>query len=203
MESKTATAVGAGIVTVITPLVFPAVSLSLGIGLYAVAGGLFLYAGRHHVVRLLSVKNRIAGGGNASDGANANTPDSDDAPSEIHYDPPHEAAELPLSLVRRLAAEPISSKTVQALRVIASAKTPEFHMKDVIDAVDGAETYLDVRGIWAGLTRRTRTILNDPSAQLICWRRDGIYESDGDYVDHIGKVSALTHSSLRKYFGIP
>jgi hypothetical protein len=51
-----------------------------------------------------------------------------------------------------------------------------------------------------GLTRRTRNILNDPGAILICWRRDGIYAEDGEYVDHIGRVSPMTHESLRKYF---
>jgi hypothetical protein len=46
MESKTASAVGAGVVSVITPLVFPQIPLEIGIVAYAGAAGLFLYAGR-------------------------------------------------------------------------------------------------------------------------------------------------------------
>lgn len=201
MQSKTATALGAGIVTIFTPLVFPTVPFALGIGLFAVAGGLFVYAGRHQIRSVLRRTGPNAHGAEAKpDGASARH--SPITPAGVDYDPSLEPAELPLSLVKRLAAEPIHNKTLTALRVIAASDTPEFRMKDVIDAIAGARTYLDVRGIWAGLTRRTRSILKE-KADLICWRRSGIYdEKSGEYVDHIGRVSSLTHASLRRYFAV-
>ena len=202
MDSKTATALGAGIVTVITPLVFPTIPFVLGMGFFAVAGGLFIYAGREQISGLF---RRQAG-----DAKGAPAKQDDLKPQErliesigIHYDPSWTPAELPLSLVKRLAAEPIHIKTLTALRTIAASSTPEFHLKDVIEAISGAKTYQDVRGIWSGLTRRTRSILNDTEVDLICWRRSGIHdEVSGEYVDHIGRVSPLTHASLRTYFGM-
>jgi hypothetical protein len=121
------------------------------LGFFTVAGGLFLYAGRHSLWRLLTK----AGGRDARPEASAETntvsPFVGDTSSHTSfYEPGQEPVELPFSLARRLAAEPINSRTVQALRLIASSPTPEFHMKNVIDGIPGAKGYLDVRGIWSG-----------------------------------------------------
>ncbi len=109
--------------------------------------------------------------------------------------------ELTLSFVRRLA-DGLSEKTLIALKTIAASPSPEFRMKDVIDATEGAADYMDVRGVWAALTRRTRKLVSDQEARLIWWQGDEIVDEQGRYVDHVGTVSALTHQSLRTHFGL-
>ncbi|RVT93149.1 hypothetical protein [Sphingomonas crocodyli] len=109
-------------------------------------------------------------------------------------------AELTLALVRKLA-DRLSEKTLIALRIIAQSETRQFHLKDVVAATPGAKDYMDLRGVWSALTRRTRNILGDSKAELIWWVGDHIYEGD-DYVDHIGEVAPLTHNSLRTFFNL-
>jgi hypothetical protein len=111
-------------------------------------------------------------------------------------------ADLTIAMARKLIAEPISAKSTAALRVIAESDTPEFHMKDAIAAAPETENYLDLRGAWSGITRRTRKILGDSAADLVWWEGDNIYDDEENYVDHIGRVSPLTHQSLRAAFGI-
>lgn len=111
-------------------------------------------------------------------------------------------ADLTIAMARKLIAEPISAKSTAALRVIAESDTPEFHMKDAIAAAPETENYLDLRGAWSGITRRTRKILGDSNADLVWWEGDNIYDDEENYVDHIGRVSPLTHQSLRAAFGI-
>jgi hypothetical protein len=110
-------------------------------------------------------------------------------------------AELTLAFVRRLT-DKLSEKTLIALKVIAQSDTPQFHMKDIIDATSGAVGYMDMRGVWSALTRRTRSILNDSNADLIWWDGEGIHDASGNYVDHVGKVAPLTHESLKVHFGL-
>lgn len=117
-----------------------------------------------------------------------------------HEDVEGEPVELTSALVRKLC-DRLSDKTKAALKVIASSDTPEFHMKDVIAAIDDAETYLDIKAVWSALTRRTRRICDDSDAQLVVWAGEAIYDGD-DYVDHVGYVSDLTHKSLRAHFGL-
>jgi hypothetical protein len=109
--------------------------------------------------------------------------------------------ELTLALVRKLT-DKLSDKTLTALKVIAQSDTPQFHMKDVIAATSGASTYMDLRGIWSALTRRTRKILGDHDADPIWWDGQKFYDAQGNYVDQILRVSALTHASLKTHFGI-
>lgn len=109
--------------------------------------------------------------------------------------------ELTLALVRRLA-EKLGSKTTAALRVIAQSDTGEFRMSEVIGAIEGVENYMDIRAVWGALTRRTRKILDDKSADLIWWEGDGVHDDAGEYVDHVGRVSPLTHRALRAHFSI-
>jgi hypothetical protein len=191
MEPKTATALGVGIVTVITPLVFPAIPLVLGIGFYSVAGGLFLYAGRHKLVAALQ--------GKTSDDRAISSVQAREIPSSqmpAEYDPVHGPVELTEYLARRLIAQPISPKTLRLLTFIASQDKPEFALTDAVDAVPGAKDYLALRGAWAGLTRRTRSILNDSEAYLVQWRET--YDRCGEHLEWLGRVSPMTHLSLRK-----
>jgi len=120
------------------------------------------------------------------------------APRALDDDGP---AELTLAFVRKLT-DKLSDKTLNALKVIAHSDTPQFHMKDVIDATSGANDYMGMRGVWSALTRRTRKILNDSDADLIWWVGEQINDADGNYVDHLGEVAALTHESLKTHFGI-
>lgn len=109
-------------------------------------------------------------------------------------------SDFTVAMVRRLT-KGISKKTLTALRVIANSDTPAFHQKDVIDAIDDAETYMDLRGIWSAITRRSRAILDDSEARLIWWDDEGIYDDDEEnYLDHVGRVSAMTHQSLKAHF---
>lgn len=108
--------------------------------------------------------------------------------------------ELTVAMVRKLAAN-LSDKTLNALKVIAQSDSPQFHMKDVIEATVGAETYMDMRGVWSALTRRTRNIMGDSDVDLVWWVGESIFDQDDNYVDHIGTVSPMTYNSLRTHFG--
>jgi len=106
------------------------------------------------------------------------------------------------AMARKLIAEPISPKSFAVLRVIAASSSPEFHLADAIKAAPDAETSSDLRGAWSGITRRARKILADSDADLIWWEGDAVFDPDGNYVDHVGRVSPLTHQSLRTAFAI-
>jgi len=119
------------------------------------------------------------------------------APQTVDEDGP---PELTLAFVRKLT-DKLSDKTLTALKVIAQSDTPQFHMKDVIDATSGASSYMDLRGVWSALTRRTRKILSDSDADLIWWDGQTFRDEEENYVDQIGRVSTLTHTSLKTHFG--
>ncbi len=107
--------------------------------------------------------------------------------------------ELTPLLIRKLTKK-LSKNTLLALRAIAQSPTEEFHMKDIIGAIDGVEDYMGLRGVWSGLTRRTRNILQDSNADIIWWGEEEIYDENENYVDHLGKVSKLTWKSLKAHF---
>jgi len=98
-------------------------------------------------------------------------------------------ADLSENQVRRFL-ERCSGKTIAALQVIADSPATGFRMKDVGKAlgVDLAER--DIRGVWSGLTRRTRTVLDNPKVYLIGW--DQLAD------EWVGWVSPATHRALRK-----
>jgi hypothetical protein len=122
------------------------------------------------------------------DGAPRPAPDGEDGPPD-----------LTVGMVRKLTKN-VSDKTLSALRTIAMSPTPEFHQKDVLAAV-GASGYMEARGVWSAITRRLRSIVSDSEAYLVWWEDEGIYEGE-DYVDHIGRVSPMTHQSLKAHFGV-
>jgi len=108
--------------------------------------------------------------------------------------------ELTVALVRKLT-DKLGDKTLNALKIIARSDSPQFHMKDVIAGTEGAKNYMDMRGVWSALTRRTRKIMDDSEVDLIWWIGDSIFDDEGDYIDHLGAISPLTHQSLRSHFG--
>lgn len=128
--------------------------------------------------------------------SSAASPASKAAPRTTDEDGP---PELTLALVRKLTHK-LSEKTLTALRVIAQSDSPQFHLKDVIAATDGANDYMDMRGVWSALTRRTRNILNDRDADLIWWDGQTFRDKDDNYVDQILRVSERTHESLKSHF---
>jgi hypothetical protein len=107
--------------------------------------------------------------------------------------------ELTVAMVRKLT-DKLSDKTVNVLKIIARNDSPQFHMKDVIAGTPGAEGYMDMRGIWSALTRRTRNITDDSAADLIWWTGGWILDGDGNQVDHVGEIAPLTYRSLRSHF---
>ena len=108
--------------------------------------------------------------------------------------------ELTLAMARKLT-DKLSDKTLTTLKIIASSASHQFHMKDVIAGTQGAQNYMDMRGVWSALTRRTRKIMNDDGVDLIWWIGDTIDDAQGNYVDHIGTISPMTYQSLRTHFG--
>ncbi len=123
-----------------------------------------------------------------------------EAPADAENDGP---AGFTQGMVRRLIAHPIDPKTLAVLRTIAEGPTPTFRLKDVVAAAPGATEPGDLRGAWSGITRRARRILDDPEAALIWWEGKGVFDEEGRYTDHVGRVAALTHRSLRAAFGLP
>ena len=109
--------------------------------------------------------------------------------------------ELTVGMVRRLT-EKLGDKTLNALKIIARSDSSQFHMKDVIAGTEGAKDYMDMRGVWSALTRRTRNIMDDSEVDLIWWIGDSIFDDEGNYVDHLGAISPLTYQSLRSHFGL-
>ena len=89
--------------------------------------------------------------------------------------------------------ERCSPKTQKALRVIAKADLDGFTMDEIVAAYP--EEGDDLRSVWGGLTKRVRTVLGKSDAWLIWWTTD---ESN----QWRGRVSAITHKSLRQAFGM-
>ncbi len=137
--------------------------------------------------------------GNLKTAATAHAATSAPAPSPAS-DGGDGPVELTVALVRKLT-DKLGDKTLNALKIIARGDSPQFHMKDAIAGTAGAKNYMDMRGVWAALTRRTRNIMNDGQVDLIWWIGNPILDDDGNYIDHLGAISPLTYQSLRSHFG--
>lgn len=87
----------------------------------------------------------------------------------------------------------VSDKVRSTIRVIAEADAGGFNMTAVAQALN-EDAGADLRGVWGGITKRTRTVLGDDEAYLIWWN-----EQEHGWV---GRVSPTTHSSFRKVLGI-
>jgi len=115
-----------------------------------------------------------------------------DAISTISEDEPDGPADLSVAQARKLVAG-CSDRPKAALRFIAEHVTTSFPYQDMVKAI-GLDSSGTIRGVLAAITRRTRTVLGDPQADLI-W-----FEGEPD--TSIGTVSDMTRSSLRKVFAI-
>lgn len=90
--------------------------------------------------------------------------------------------------------EGCSEKTKLALETMARSSSRQFKLNAVAKALDVDADGL--KGVWGGLTRRTKTITGDPSAYLIDWIED-------EQLDQwIGELSEMTYQSLRRAFRI-
>ncbi len=127
-------------------------------------------------------------------------PDNADTPNLLTSADGEGPVELTIAMVRKLT-KTLSGKTLNTLKIIASGESPQFHLKDVIERTEGASDRIHMRSVWAGLTRRTRTVMGEPKVILIRWAGGAIRDEDGDDIDHLGTISPLTHQSLRAHFG--
>ena len=105
-----------------------------------------------------------------------------------------EPADLSVAQVKKFV-ERCSDKTRTALRVIAEADASGFTLPMVAKVLGVDLDVADLRGVWGGITKRVRTVLDDPEANLIWWVQD-------DQNQWIGHVSAMTHRSMRKAFAL-
>lgn len=110
---------------------------------------------------------------------------------------PDEEWELPdLSPAQaRKLVNNVSDRLRTTFKVIAEAPETGFIVKDIAQAL-GDEDEGTLRGIWSGITRRLRSVLDDEDAYLFQWEED---ESGTTWK---GMVSPTTHRSLRKALGV-
>jgi hypothetical protein len=68
-------------------------------------------------------------------------------------------------------------------------------------ATGGYDTWQQLRGFLAGLTKRVRTISGDPAAEF--WdAKDGPEVDDGEWTDDYLVIHPTTLESLRRYFQV-
>lgn len=99
-----------------------------------------------------------------------------------------EYAELGIQAARAFV-QGCGEKTTQVLGlIVAAGETFTIHqLEDQMKVGRGA-----LRGVWAGLTKRVRTITGDPEAALILW---GEENDNGDYV---GQLMHVTREAFRR-----
>jgi hypothetical protein len=138
-------------------------------------------------------------------GATGKSIDSDNSVLKTRTTVRGELATLSLHEFREFA-DGVSAKTEAVLLAIAK-HGPRFKLRDVLTDVMKSGGYPIVpdedvlrgfRGIKAGLTKRTRTILGDPEVELI-WYQD-TYDNDKNYVDTECCISKTTYRSMQSYF---
>ena len=98
---------------------------------------------------------------------------------------------------RKIIEEPLNKKTRAVLRAIAELG-PRFGYRQLLKAVGEK----DISGVWAGITRRTRSVLGDREAQLITWDPESIEWKNDEYIDQQAWVTQTTFQALREAFGI-
>lgn len=84
----------------------------------------------------------------------------------------------------------ISDKTRAFLKALSTLPS-QFKVADLLDKLD--VEYSEIRGILAGLTKRSRTISGDPEADFfasVVW--------DDDIRKCVSRIHPTTHASLRK-----
>ena len=93
-----------------------------------------------------------------------------------------------------------ATKTKTALKAMVEGPTPHFRVAAVAKAVGCAPSELS--GVWSGITKRLRNIMDDPEAYLWRWDDDAKFDSDEVYTDQGGTVSDTTYRSARRVFGL-
>lgn len=93
--------------------------------------------------------------------------------------------------VRRLIQKPLAENSRKLLEA-AAALEPRFRISDLLEKM-GLQSYPQIKGPLSGLTRRTRTILNDPEVWLFLSVEDRDPIEDG-----IARMHPETHAALRK-----
>jgi hypothetical protein len=91
-------------------------------------------------------------------------------------------------------------KVQRVIRTIAEGPTRYFQVADLAKAVNTEVT--EMAGIWAGITKRTRTILKDRNASLFAWDAMIIYDNNNNYTDQRGWISEMTYRSFRRALNI-
>lgn len=104
-----------------------------------------------------------------------------------------DGSDLSLAQAKRLL-EGCGDKTKAVLRIVFSKDKRSFVRGEIAREMGG--TLSDLGGVWAGLTKRTRTVLGDKNAGLFAWDWD---DAKGDW---IGESSETTYQSMRKALGI-
>jgi hypothetical protein len=103
------------------------------------------------------------------------------------------ASDLSVQQAKKLL-EGCADKTKAVLREIFSKSAPTFILNDVAKVMKTEPGGLG--GVWAGITKRTRTVLGDKEAALFVWEWD-------DTEDHwVGTISDTTFHSMRKALAI-
>lgn len=118
--------------------------------------------------------------------------DAEDAAEQSQMEGGEEPADLSVAQAKKFL-DRVSDKVRTTIRVIAEADPAGFDMSAVMQALD-IDDAGSLRGVWGGITKRVRTVLGDDEAYLIWW-----VEQDHGWV---GRVSTMTHRSLRKVLGL-
>lgn len=118
--------------------------------------------------------------------------DVEDAGEPAQMEEGEEPADLSVAQAKKFL-DRVSDRVRTTIRVIAEADPAGFDMATVMQALDTDDAG-SLRGVWGGITKRVRTVLGDNEAYLIWW-----VEQDHGWV---GRVSTMTHRSLRKVLAL-
>lgn len=100
--------------------------------------------------------------------------------------------DLTLAQARKLL-EGCSPKVVQSLRFIVRQGEDGFEISDLAEVLGVDLETSDLRGVWAGITKRTRTVTGNPDAYLIHW----VGHDEG----WTGLLSEKSYRSLKQAIG--
>lgn len=92
------------------------------------------------------------------------------------------------------------AKIQKAIETIATGSSRHFQLADIAKVLGVRAN--ELRGVWGGMTRRTKTITGDDEGYLIDWVRSGeVYDDENNYIDHPGALTEMTYRSFRKVLG--
>jgi hypothetical protein len=107
-------------------------------------------------------------------------------------------ADLSVSQATRFL-EPCHEKTKKVLRAIVAGDSPEFQISVVANAA--GKSIDEIGGVWGGLTKRVRTVLQKDKAYLVVWT-DHTKDDQNNWIDSTGVISKITRESFRQVFGM-